>query len=484
MVLLVVLVVVTMLSLAGFSFAEWMFVEHQSTRLFGEALQIEYVMQSGEEFAKWFAEQPWQDQQQAGGTSDNPDLLRGVAVLEDRRSGRRGRFSLVAQRVEDGQVTGVRFGLENESARLNLAVLIEWDRVKPGSGRQALLRLPGMTVETADALLDWIDSDSQPREYGAEDDYYTGLDPPYAARNGIPVTLEELLLIKEMPGDRLFGPDPWSQANEDPTSTGQGQATERPSVATDGPLEGELPWASLLTLYSAERNATSDGQPRIGLNGGDLAALHRRLTEKLGREWADLIVAYRQYGPYTGPEAPSRQSPPTIDVTLPARFALTTILDLVGARVMVPSTKDDSFTLLDSPLTREQVATSDALARLLELTTIDVSPVIIGRIDLNTASSTVLRAIPGMDDATAERILAARSALSDGNLPPKRRSPAWPLTEGLIDLKTMKRLLPYVTTHGDVYRTQVVGFFDTRGPSSRVEIVIDAAHRPAREVYR
>jgi len=484
MVLLVVLIVVTMLSLTGFSFAEWMFAEHQSTRLFGESLQIKYVAGSGEQFAQWFAEQPWQVQQKAGGTWDNPDLFRGVDVLEDPHSGRRGRFSLVVPRVEDGHVTGARFGLENESARLNLTVLVDWDRAKPGTARQALLRLPGMTVETADALLDWIDSDSQPRENGAEDDYYASLDPPYTARNGIPVTLEELLLVKQMPGERLFGPDPWTRAEQAPVPGGRAGPADRPPSPLDDRRADELPWASMLTLYSAERNVGPDGQARIALNGNDLAVLHRRLLEKLDRQWADLIVAYRQHGPYTGSKTSSRASPTTLDLTLPARFHLATILDLLDVRVMVPGATDDSFTVLNSPLTHERVASSDTLERLFDLTTVAMAPVIVGRIDLNAASATVLRTIPGMDDATLERILAARSSLADGNLPPKRRYPVWPLTEGLIDVETMKRLLPYLTTHGDVYRTQVVGFFDTPGPSARLEIVIDAAHRPAREVYR
>ena len=37
-----------------------------------------------------------------------------------------------------------------------------------------------------------------------------------------------------------------------------------------------------------------------------------------------------------------------------------------------------------------------------------------------------------------------------------------------------KELLPYVTTRGDVFRAQVVGYFDGGGVSARAEVVIDA----------
>ena len=46
------------------------------------------------------------------------------------------------------------------------------------------------------SILDWIDGDSVPRPLGAEDDYYSGLDPPYGPRHGTIESLEELLLVK------------------------------------------------------------------------------------------------------------------------------------------------------------------------------------------------------------------------------------------------------------------------------------------------
>ena len=55
------------------------------------------------------------------------------------------------------------------------------DKTAEGAGRELLMGLPGMTEDVADAILDWLDEDEEPREYGVESDYYMGLDPPYAA---------------------------------------------------------------------------------------------------------------------------------------------------------------------------------------------------------------------------------------------------------------------------------------------------------------
>ena len=59
----------------------------------------------------------------------------------------------------------------------------------------------------ADAILDWIDPDDAPRPFGAEADYYQGLAVPYAPRNGVPQCLEELLLVRGVTRDLLFGAD-------------------------------------------------------------------------------------------------------------------------------------------------------------------------------------------------------------------------------------------------------------------------------------
>ena len=44
----------------------------------------------------------------------------------------------------------------------------------------------------------------------------------------------------------------------------------------------------------------------------------------------------------------------------------------------------------------------------------------------------------------------------------------------------MMNLDPYITSHGDVYRVQVLGFFDGGGPVSRIEAMIDSTQLPPR----
>ncbi len=59
--------------------------------------------------------------------------------------------------------------------------------------------------QLVDALVDWLDADDRESDYGAEDSYYRSLDPPYGCKNGPVEYIEELLLVKGMTPDLLFG---------------------------------------------------------------------------------------------------------------------------------------------------------------------------------------------------------------------------------------------------------------------------------------
>jgi general secretion pathway protein K len=56
-----------------------------------------------------------------------------------------------------------------------------------------------------DNFLDWTDPDNIARPYGAEQDYYSSLTPPYKPRNGPIYTVDELLLIKGFSPEVLDG---------------------------------------------------------------------------------------------------------------------------------------------------------------------------------------------------------------------------------------------------------------------------------------
>ena len=109
------------------------------------------------------------------------------------------------------------FRLFSESGKINLNMMGARSgmstRYGMGSSSEVILNNLlvnlGIAKETADtivdSILDWIDTDDLHRLNGAESDYYESLPNPYKAKNGPLDTLEELLLIKGMSPDILFG---------------------------------------------------------------------------------------------------------------------------------------------------------------------------------------------------------------------------------------------------------------------------------------
>jgi len=73
--------------------------------------------------------------------------------------------------------------------------------------KEQLMALPYMEENIADSILDWRDNDEDLRTEGAEAGYYENLPFPYTIRNGQFKTIRELLRVKGMTPDLLYGED-------------------------------------------------------------------------------------------------------------------------------------------------------------------------------------------------------------------------------------------------------------------------------------
>ncbi len=351
MVLVLVLVAIALLSLAGFTFAELMYAEREGAWVQGRRMQSRALANSGVEMAKAYAVLDEVSLKELGGLYDNPDRFRGMLVRDDPAARDRGRFTVMALAVQDGIPGGVRFGLEDESNRLNLNVLAELEKQKAGAGKQLLMSLPGMTEETADAILDWLDADDEQRQYGAEADYYSSLSPSYAPRNGPLTSVEELLLVRDVTPALLFGADTNRNGVLDANESA-GQAIEGVDNS-DGSMN--LGWSAYLTIYSAEFNLRADGTPKIDLNADDVQQLHADLSEAFSADWATYICAYRQSGPTTiqQGQVATAVGGRELDLTKTGSTKLTSVLDLIGGGVQATFRGTSEPVLVASPFSAE-----------------------------------------------------------------------------------------------------------------------------------
>ena len=555
-VLVIVLVVIALLALSAYTFSEMMLAEHSAVQVHGDLMQSHEATMSGVAMIQAFLLQEPATRNQQGGLYDNPNYFAQQAVAQDEQREFQTLFSILSTMFDnEGYPTGLRYGLENESARLNLNWLLELsargeeeeeanggegsggtagpandddgggqppppppdgedgdtgggrDSGGGGSGgggsgggdsgggesggsdagatnatdtetdaesggdpaRDGLMAMPGMTLQLADAILDWIDADDEPREFGAEIDYYSSLDPPYKPRNGPLTSVDELLMVRDVTPDLLFGRDRNRNGMIDENEV------DLPIFAEVDESLGsiDLGWSAYLTVHSRELNLSPLGEERIDLNGDDLEELHDELSAVVDADWATFIVAYRQHGPADSEEDGEAVGGRTVDLSQPGRNSIKSVLDLVGAKVQLQLEGEDDPVLFASPFPNEPGALASSLDTLLDYATTDSDEVITGRININEAPRPVLLAIPGMTDDVVGTILSQRIAgVEDEDS--VRRHPTWLLTQGFVDLETMKEMQPYVTTGGDVYRAQVVGYFGNGRAVSRVEVVLDS----------
>ncbi len=500
--LVLTLIVVAMLTLGAAAFFERMFAEHQAERAHGQQLQAENFAESGVEYAKAVLMQDYDTIQQSGGLFANPGLFQGILVKDDPLAAFRGRFTILSPDLTtDGYFGGTRYGLENESARLNLNTILLADQSGDNGGHKLLMTLPGMTESIADAILDWIDPDEDAREQGAERDYYAALPHPYAPRNGPFGSLDELLLVRGLTPALLYG------ADLNRNNAIDGNEENLTAIDNTDNSNGDLNrgWAAYLTLDSAEANVRADGTQKIDVNMDNLEDLQKQLSDVFSEDETKFIIAYRQGGPYTGRDASKSISSVTVDPKQRGNVRLNTVLDLIGVKTRIAQTaqgnseaspqggvsgavksggrgasgdnNSNSRVVIDPAFPDDATSMQNYLPKLMENLAVNAAPSIPGRLNVNQAPRALLLGIPNLTPTQVDQIIATRD-VSISEQHPEQKYETWLLQDEVVDLETMKKLMPLVTSGGSVYRAQVVGFFDKDGPADRIEVVIDATQSP------
>lgn len=333
-VLLIVLVVVALLALGAYTFAEIMTVEAQATTTYGREVQARALADSGVELASTLLTKRYLPDSKS--YYNDPQMFEGVLLRDATSAKGRGRFSVVTGNEADTSGRTVRFGLSDESSKLNLNTLMRMmgggsssssssssssnsttttsaggtsgsgggsgggggssgSALKASDVEAMLMVFPDMTSEIAESIIDWMDSDTTPMTSGAENEYYQSLVPAYTAKNGPIDSLDELLLVKGVTPQLLFGEDTNHNGILDPNEN-DGAAT-LPLDNADGILQRG--WSAYWTVYSRETNLRSDGTPRINVNQSDLSNLFTEVSEAFDAKTATFILQYRVNGPAT-----------------------------------------------------------------------------------------------------------------------------------------------------------------------------------------
>jgi len=192
--LIVALWTILLLSVLVVSFSFDAMLEGKISVYMRQRQRVNYLTQSGVAIAEMLLIK----QQRVSGSSfatDEEDRWREPALRI-----KRGQTTIVDEPIGVGVV---RVEIIPEQARWNINQLCSSARsgIPYDVVWEQILKMAGVPDDRVEELIDcwndWTDADSiVTGRYGAEDEYYKSLDPPYTARNGPIDTIDELRLVK------------------------------------------------------------------------------------------------------------------------------------------------------------------------------------------------------------------------------------------------------------------------------------------------
>jgi type II secretory pathway component PulK len=333
-----------------------------------------------------------------------------------------------------------------ERCRYSVRVLDEAGKLNINvATKDQLMALPYMEEEIAEAILDWRDNDDEPQAQGAEAGYYENLPIPYKIRNGPFKTVRELLRVKGVTEDLLYGEDTnlngWLDANER-----DGDLSPPRDNGDEYLDEG---WIAYLTCYSYEKNVDAEGSRRVNINQADQKQLEDGLGIKASQ--AKWIVDNRGRG-------------------------FRSIGDLINDRS--PSTSSES-----SGGNNEQAEPIDmqTFRQIADKITISGEEKLPGKINVNTAPLEVLVTLFGRDDQAeqlAHGIIADRSGLLYGY-----ESIADLLNQQSMSVERFKAIADVITIRSDVFTIQCLATADVSGATFSTECVVDRSASPGTILY-
>ncbi len=425
------------------------------------------------------------------------------------------RFSIVADDPTDDEER-IRLGITDESSKLNLNTatapqLLSLVRAAVGQSQETNPK------DIVDAIIDWRDRDRTPRGQAGDTEglYYRRLPKPYLVKNADFETVEELLLVKGVTGQILYGEDfdrnGLLTPNED-----DGDRSFPPDNEDSVLNRGLYPY---LTVLSSEDNVSNENRQRVFL-GGDEVALRAGLETVFPDEPNIVTFIVRAALPKTqgnnsgtntanngtnnnqgdntgdeGEEQPAEgdalrgstgndeeASGEVADETGGAENGTVAAGGSAGRGgastgalpILTPAA------LLRNPQgSGASPVTIDHLATLLDRTTVVADRKIRGLVNINTAPPRVLRALGGFTSEAIDSIMDQRERLS----PVDKETPAWLLTEEIVDQETFELLVPKLTARGQQFTIESLGYADHVGMVTRLQVVVDMIGPMTQTVY-
>ena len=339
----------------------------------------------------------------------------------------RGHFQ-VLRRGRSDEGGGILYGVSDEESRLNV------NSATPDE----LAKLSGMTPDVAAAILDWRDEDNAVSPGGAEAEYYLFQRPSSQPRNGMLQTVRELLMVRGVSPELLFGEDRAQNGLLGDAGAGEESVSRNQAAVLEN-----AGWSALLTVNSAVQNLTAAGEARVNVQTAD----ERSLTgvKGLTPEIARAIIAYRGQNEFR---------------------SIADLLDVTAARNQNEAQPGPSQVSGNNASGGPRVVSENLLMDIADDVTASASAELPGAVNINSASLNVLACLPGLNRELAQAIISHRQSV--GFFP----NIAWLLKVPGINRDLFKQLAPLVTARSETYRIISEGRVDSSGARRRIEVIV------------
>jgi len=322
------------------------------------------------------------------------------------------------------------YGAGDESAKLNVNV----------ATLEQLLKLPDMTESIAAAIIDWRDADEEAQPDGIERGYYASLTHPYEIRNGSFRTVRELLLLRGVTPELLYGEDRNVNGLLDPNED-DGDTSE-PHDNSDGRLDRG--WFAYVTVDSYERNVNGMGEKRLNLNQADAQELSRRTNLE---PWAaESVVKARERNQFEH---------------------LADVLEVRRDPDVRRDSDDDADYYTRGDGEKDQPVTTSIFVRIVDDLTLSDDEILGGRINVNTAPLITLNTLPGMDNNLAEAIIRHRESLGTFTSTGQVLNVSGATTDKFSEFEN------HITVRSNVFRIQSTGVVTSGFARAAIECVVD-----------
>jgi competence ComEA-like helix-hairpin-helix protein len=410
---------------------------------YGDRVQAHYLAVAGIEKAKALL---YDDARQRSrtGLNHSGQLTDSAQQFRDIRFGR-GEFR-VFHRGRPDEGGGVLFGASDEESRLNVNIASAGELGKLNAQTPS-----AMTPDVIAGIIDWRDEDNTVTPGGAESEFYLSMQPPYLPRNGPLQSIRELLGVRGVTSELLFGQDQQGNSLLD-----QGQDEEQ-TTATINDLS-DLGWAGVLTTHSTMNNVSGSGTDRVNVQSAEQDALTG--VKGITADIAKAIVAYRGQNRFK---------------------SLADLLDVVaapnqnqpgqsGAPTVQPDAQPAQNPSGPNPQPAQpqgpKVIDANLLMDIADDLTTESGADLPGLVNINTASLEVLVCLPGLSRELAQAIISFRQ--SNGFFP----NIAGLLKVPGLNQDAFKQLAPRITARSETYRILCEGKIQSTGVRQRIEEVV------------